>query len=126
MELLFVDGAHEESLVREDFDKWVPKVVEGGIVAFHDTTWHAGPRKVVGKRLYRSDSFSDVRFVKASTTIARKVAQNTRAERARARVQLARKTAFWLVTLPAEKVRRRLPPPLRRLGRRAVGLGGSR
>ena len=126
VELLFVDGAHDEALVREDFEKWVPKVVEGGIIAFHDTTWHAGPRKVVGEKLYRSRSFTDVRFVKASTTMARKVAQNTLADRARARVQLARKTAFWLVTVPAQKARHRLPEPLRQFGRRAIGLGGSR
>jgi MMP 1-O-methyltransferase len=126
IELLFVDGAHDEAGVREDFEKWVPKVVEGGIVAFHDTTWHAGPRKVVGQKLYRSRSFSDVRFVRASTTMARKVAENTRADRLRARAQLAHKTAFWLFTLPAQKIRHRLPEPLRRFGRRAVGLAGSR
>ena len=38
IELLFVDGSHEYDLVLEDFEKWVPKVVEGGWVAFHDTT----------------------------------------------------------------------------------------
>ena len=126
VELLFVDGAHDEQLVRSDFDKWVPKVIEGGTVAFHDTTWHSGPRRVVGQRLYRSDSFSDVRFVKSSLTMGRKVARNTRADRTRARLQLGRKTAFWLVTLPAAKARHRLPRSLRRLGRRAIGLGGSR
>lgn len=26
IELIFVDGSHEEALVREDFEKWVPKV----------------------------------------------------------------------------------------------------
>jgi flavodoxin len=47
IELLFVDGSHEEEDVRRDFETWVPKVVEGGVVAFHDTTWHAGVRRVV-------------------------------------------------------------------------------
>lgn len=56
VELLFVDGGHDEELVIEDFEKWVPKVVEDGIVAFHDTTWLAGPRRVVGRRVYRSRS----------------------------------------------------------------------
>ncbi len=78
IELLFVDGSHEESLVREDFDKWVPKVVDGGIVAFHDTTWHDGPRKVVAEKIFGSRQFKDVRFVIGSTTVARKVAENTR------------------------------------------------
>ena len=106
VELLFVDGSHEEALVREDYEKWVPKVVDGGLVAFHDTTWHAGPRRVVGRNLYRSHSFRDVRFVRASMTTGRKVARNTWRDRARARVQLAKKTAFWLATLPAREARR--------------------
>src|SRR5690242_18817410 len=81
IELLFVDGSHEEALVREDFDKWVPKVVDDRWVAFHDTTWTAGPRRVVGDRVYRSHEFKDVRFVVGSTTIARKVAWNSFADR---------------------------------------------
>lgn len=126
VELLFVDGAHDEALVREDYEKWVPKVVDGGIVAFHDTTWHAGPRRVVGRSLYRSDNFGDVRFVRASTSIARKVAATTRADRVRARLELARKTAFWLTTLPGYKARGALPQPVRELGRRLIGLPAKR
>lgn len=126
VELLFVDGAHEEALVREDYDKWVPKVVEGGVVAFHDTTWHAGPRRVVGRSLYRADGFGDVRFVRASTSIARKVGETTRGDRIRARLELARKTAFWLATLPGYKARRALPQPVRELGRRLIGLSTAR
>ncbi len=120
IELLFVDGSHEEALVREDFDKWVPKVVDGGWVAFHDTTWTAGPRRVVGRRVYRSRAFKDVRFVVGSTTVARKVAQNSLSDRIRARKVLAVKTAFWLVTVPLRKVRRLLPRSVERLGRRLV------
>ena len=126
IELLFVDGSHEEALVREDVEKWLPKVVEGGFVAFHDTTWHAGPRRVVGERVYRARDFRDVRFVLASTTTARKVAQNTAADRVRARLQLAKKTAFWLATWPVQKTRRRLPQGVKRLGRRLIGFSGTR
>ena len=77
IELLFVDGSHEYDLVLEDFEKWVPKVVDGGWIAFHDTTWTAGPRKVVGDAIYRSRRFKDVRFVVGSTTVARKVQRNS-------------------------------------------------
>jgi MMP 1-O-methyltransferase len=126
VELLFVDGSHEEALVREDFEKWVPKVVEGGIVAFHDTTWHRGPRRVVGRNLYRSRSFRAVRFVRGSMSMGRKVPRNTAADRAHARVQLAKKTVFWLATLPAQKVRRFLPKPIRRRGRRLIGLPAAK
>jgi MMP 1-O-methyltransferase len=120
IELLFVDGSHEEALVREDFDKWVPKVVDGGWVAFHDTTWTAGPRRVVGRRIYRSRAFKDVRFVIGSTTVARKVARNTLADRVRSRYVLAVKTAFWLGSTAMKKERRLLPAPVERFGRRVL------
>ena len=77
IELLFVDGSHEYDLVLEDFEKWVPKVIDGGWVAFHDTTWTKGPRKVVGQAVYRSRRFKDVEFVVGSMTVARKVERNT-------------------------------------------------
>ena len=44
IELLFIDGAHQYELVREDFDRWVREVVEGGVVAMHDSTWFEGPQ----------------------------------------------------------------------------------
>ena len=124
IELLFVDGSHEEDLVREDFDKWVPKVVDGGWVAFHDTTWTAGPRKVVGEGIYRSQNFKDVQFIVGSTTVARKVAQNTLSDRLRARSVLGLKTAFWLTSTALKKQRRLIPKPLERLGRRALTYRG--
>jgi MMP 1-O-methyltransferase len=120
IELLFVDGSHEYDLVLEDFEKWVPKVVEGGWVAFHDTTWTKGPRKVVGHAVYRSRRFKDVRFVVGSTTVARKVAQNSLADRARSGYVLGVKTAFWLGSTALKKQRRLLPKPLERLGRRVL------
>jgi MMP 1-O-methyltransferase len=120
IELLFVDGAHTYELVLEDFEKWVPKVVDGGWVAFHDTTWTAGPRKVVGHAIYRSRRFKDARFVVGSTTIARKVEQNALADRIRNRYVLGVKTAFWLGTAPLRNRRQMLPEPVERLGRRLL------
>jgi predicted O-methyltransferase YrrM len=118
IELLFVDGSHEYDLVLEDFEKWVPKVVEGGWVAFHDTTWTSGPRKVVGQAIYRSNRFKDTRFVVGSTTVARKVGQNSLVDRARNRYVLGVKTAFWLGSAAVKKQRRLLPKPIERLCRR--------
>jgi predicted O-methyltransferase YrrM len=120
IELLFVDGSHEYELVLEDFEKWVPKVVEDGWVAFHDTTWTAGPRKVVGEAIYRSRRFKDVRFVVGSTTVARKVRRNALADRARNRYVLGVKTAFWLGSSALKKQRKLLPKPVERLGRRLL------
>ena len=118
IELLFVDGSHEYDLVLEDFEKWVPKVVENGWVAFHDTTWTAGPRKVVGEAIYRSKRFKDLRFVVGSTTVARKVQRNSFADRVRNRYVLGVKTAFWLGSSVLKKQRKLLPKPVERLGRR--------
>jgi MMP 1-O-methyltransferase len=118
--LLFVDGSHEYDLVLEDFEKWVPKVVDGGWVAFHDTTWTAGPRKVVGQAIYRGRGFKDVRFVVGSLTIGRKVAWNALPDRARSRYVLAVKTAFWLGSSAVKKQRRLLPKPVERFGRRLL------
>jgi len=120
IELLFVDGSHEYDLVLEDFEKWVPKVIDGGWVAFHDTTWTAGPRKVVGHAIYRSRRFKDARFVVGSTTVARKVERNSLADRARNRYVLGVKTAFWLGSSALKKQRGLLPEPLERLGRRVL------
>src|SRR5438270_4458350 len=120
IELLFVDGSHEYELVLEDFEQWVPKVVDGGWIAFHDTTWTAGPRKVVGAAVYRSRRFKDVRFVVGSTTVARKVARNSSVDRVRYRSVVGVKTAFWLASSALKKQRRLLPKPVERLGRRVL------
>jgi MMP 1-O-methyltransferase len=124
IELLFVDGSHEEDDVREDFDKWVPKVVEGGIVAFHDTTWHAGVRRVVAERIYASRRFKDVRFVIGSTTVARKVAENSLRDRLHARRVQATKAVFGTTTRFVKRRRDWLPAPVERAGRRVFKLVG--
>jgi MMP 1-O-methyltransferase len=118
IELLFVDGSHEYDLVLEDFEKWVPKVIDGGWVAFHDTTWTSGPRKVVGQAIYRSNRFKDARFVVGSTTVARKVEQNSLLDRARNRYVLGIKTAFWVTSSAVKKQRKLLPKPVERAGRK--------
>jgi len=120
IELLFVDGGHQYEVVLEDFERWVPKVVEGGWVVFHDTTWAPGPRKVVGPAIYRSRRFKDVRFVVGSMTVGRKVDGNSLPDRLRGRYVLGVKTAFWLVSTVLKKRRRLLPKPVERLGRRVL------
>jgi predicted O-methyltransferase YrrM len=124
IELLFVDGSHEEAEVREDFEKWVPKVVERGIVAFHDTTWHDGPRKVVAEKIFGSHQFRDVRFVIGSTTVAQKVAHNTPYDRLHARRVQASKAIFGAVSRVVKRWRGWLPTSLERAGRRIFKLVG--
>jgi MMP 1-O-methyltransferase len=124
IELLFVDGSHEEDDVRHDFETWVPKVVDGGVVAFHDTTWHAGVRKVVAEKIFRSRGFRDVRFVIGSTTVAQKVAHNTPYDRLHARRVQATKAVFGALTSVVRRKRGWLPGPVERAGRRVFRLVG--
>jgi predicted O-methyltransferase YrrM len=49
--LLFIDALHDYENVKADYDAWVPKVLSGGMIAFHDyyvtgPTW-PGVRKLV-------------------------------------------------------------------------------
>lgn len=39
IELLFIDGAHDFEYVKIDVLNYLPKVVKGGTVAFHDRNW---------------------------------------------------------------------------------------
>lgn len=36
IDLLIIDGGHEEACVKPDCERWVPLVASGGYVAFHD------------------------------------------------------------------------------------------
>jgi len=47
IDLLFVDGDHSYGAVRADLDAWLPKLKDGGVVAFHDYNWAEGVRRAV-------------------------------------------------------------------------------
>lgn len=71
VELIFIDGAHEYELVKLDFELWFPKLINGGIMAFHDTGW-PGPKKVVEEFVYQSKFFRNIKCID-SITFAEKV-----------------------------------------------------
>lgn len=78
--LLFIDGAHGLEEVKLDFQLWFPKVINGGIIAFHDS-WHSiGPLVVSSKALLTSLEVSDPKVVD-SITWFKKVNQNTAPDR---------------------------------------------
>jgi MMP 1-O-methyltransferase len=116
--LLFIDGAHQYDLVREDFERWVPKVIEGGVVAMHDTTWFEGPKRVADELIFKSRRFRDARYVFSSTTVATKVAENTAVDRLWNRFGLLVKRSVEVTRRVADK--ERFPQPLQRLGRRVL------
>ncbi len=60
--LLWIDGSHEYEDVKKDFVLWNKYVIEGGVVAFHDTFFWSGPKRVVDEFLFRGN-FRNIRFV---------------------------------------------------------------
>jgi predicted O-methyltransferase YrrM len=76
VELIFIDGAHDYASVEIDIKAWLPKVVEGGTLAFHDTYAGGDPYRVLRSYVYRSRQVSRVRRVD-SITYVRTCAHNT-------------------------------------------------
>lgn len=61
--LIFIDGEHSCEAVKFDFDNWVPHLVEGGVIALHDTIAYEGPRKVVIDNIFKSREFMNIGMV---------------------------------------------------------------
>jgi predicted O-methyltransferase YrrM len=86
VELLFVDGDHSLEGARADAAVWLPRVVAGGTVMFHDvaTSGYSGPRRVFQTRICRSPQFQRVRRV-GSMGIAERTSRRSAAQAFRAR-----------------------------------------
>jgi MMP 1-O-methyltransferase len=113
VELIFIDGAHDYASVALDFELWFPKVIDGGTLAFHDTVAWEGPRRLVAERVFRGRWARHARCVD-STTVARKVAENSVVDRLRNRY------ALGLKRLGDAGARMRVPVVVRRAGRRLL------
>ena len=87
IELLFIDGAHDVGSVRHDLDAWTPKVIEGGVIALHDTGRDQAPLIVAAETLYAGRGFRDVRFVD-TISYARKTTAPSVYDRVRGRFVL--------------------------------------
>ncbi|MBI4018221.1 MAG: class I SAM-dependent methyltransferase [Candidatus Aenigmarchaeota archaeon] len=55
--LLWIDASHDYKDVRKDFLMWSRFLVDGGIVAFHDSFWE-GPYRVVNDYVLKSGKYS--------------------------------------------------------------------
>ena len=113
VEFIFIDGAHEYEFVKLDFDLWFPKVVNGGIMAFHDTISWKSPKKVVADYVYKSKHFKNVKFVD-TITFAQKVEQNSLKDRLKNRYVLLLKNLYEF----AGKLH--LPKPIKKIGKKIV------
>jgi predicted O-methyltransferase YrrM len=79
VELLFIDGDHTYEAVRRDAELWLPRLIEGGTVMFHDTATAAytGPRRVVRQLVCRDPRFHRIGRV-GSMMIAQRTARRSR------------------------------------------------
>ena len=80
IEFAFIDGAHEYSFVKLDFKVWFPKVMSGGILAFHDS-WHfIGPNLATAIPLLVSSKIKNPKLVD-TITYFEKVERNSLVDR---------------------------------------------
>jgi predicted O-methyltransferase YrrM len=70
--LLWIDGDHRYEQVRQDFMVWEPHVIEGGIVAMHDTIRKKGPKHVLWESIFHSSHYQEISIVD-NITAAKKV-----------------------------------------------------
>ena len=70
--LLWIDGDHRYEAALLDFKLWEPFVVDGGIIAMHDTIRKKGPKRVLWEKVFRSNRFQEIAIVD-NITAAKKV-----------------------------------------------------
>jgi MMP 1-O-methyltransferase len=78
VELLFIDGDHSYEAVRRDAELWLPRLIDGGTVMFHDvaTAAYSGPRRVVREMVCRSPLFHRIGRV-GSMVVARRTGRRS-------------------------------------------------
>jgi Methyltransferase domain len=55
IDFLFIDADHSYDAIKADWDSWVPKVVDGGIVALHDSRIATNSPVAVGSMKFYSE-----------------------------------------------------------------------
>jgi len=113
IDVLFIDGDHEEEPVKADVALWLPKVRPGGSIALHDVRnrqW-PGVSRTLSNLLWSSTTLTEVRFAD-SILAMRSVTKNSLRDRLRNRWLAACLRAY--VHVPA------MPAPLLALARKLV------
>ena len=67
---------HGYEFVKQDFELWFPNIINGGVIALHNTMGIVGPEKVAKEFIFGSKRFKNIRFLD-SITYAIKVRENT-------------------------------------------------
>jgi predicted O-methyltransferase YrrM len=78
IEVLFIDGDHSYQGVRRDAELWLPRLMDGGKVLFHDvaTAAYSGPRRIVRRMVCHNPRFDGVARV-GSMIVARRTARRS-------------------------------------------------
>jgi MMP 1-O-methyltransferase len=107
VELLFIDGDHSYDAVRRDAELWLPRLIDGGTVMFHDvaTAAYTGPRRTVQQMVCRNPRFHGITRVGSMV-----VAQRTARRSARAAVW-GTTADFLLYLYDGKRALRRLTSP---------------
>lgn len=111
IELIFIDGDHGYEGVKEDFDIWFPKVIPGGIMAFHDTIW-GDPRRLMIEKVFKGNDFRNIRFAN-SITYAQKVIKNNYIDRVKNRQNLLLSTVYSFIYSVSFKLAKYLPKEIK-------------
>jgi len=61
--LIFIDGSHDYESVRSDFETWWPKLVDGGIIAFHDSLSKEGVSQYVNEIISTRSDFESPQLI---------------------------------------------------------------
>jgi predicted O-methyltransferase YrrM len=91
--LLWIDGDHAYESVKRDFLLWEGHVLDGGVLALHDTLFWEGPGRVVAEYVQRLDRFGELRYAH-TITYATMRHHSTLRQRARKRISIVRRYAY--------------------------------
>lgn len=91
--LLWIDGDHRYEPTKLDFSLWEPFLVEGGILAMHDTIRKKGPKRVLWEKVFRSGRFQEIAIVDNITAV-RKVRKASLIARFRNQITLALRAIY--------------------------------
>jgi len=96
IKLLFIDGLHDEKNAKLDYQLWSPFLVDGSIVAMHDSFcgWE-GAQKVALKYIVQNDQFYEVGVV-GSIVYGIRGKSNFVTSLNRFRIRLGIITAYWI------------------------------
>jgi len=96
IKLLFIDGLHDEKNAESDYDKWSPFLIDGGIVAMHDSFcgWK-GAQKVALQKIISNNDYYEIGVV-GSIVYGIKGTGNIFTRLNQFRIRIFIQTAYWI------------------------------